>query len=196
MYLDCHAPIAGGRELWGFPKKLARPKIRHEGDAIVSTLHYGQSLCALATMGYKHRAADKQEVLHGLSKPNYVMKIIPHVDGTPRICELVRYQLEDVHVKECWSAPAELQLFRHVAADVARLPVVLTPLVQKQIDDSAVRDGIAGEDAKMKLLAAKQPSLEFMTPEQISAAAVFLCSPAADQIRGTTLSVDGGWTAQ
>jgi acetoacetate decarboxylase len=52
------------------------------------------------------------------------MKIIPHVDGTPRICELVRYQLEDIQLKECWSAPAELQLFRHVAADVARLPVL------------------------------------------------------------------------
>ena len=61
--------------------------------------------------------------MHGLVKSNFVMKIIPHVDGSPRICELVRYQLEDIHIKECWSAPAELQLFRHVVADVARLPV-------------------------------------------------------------------------
>jgi acetoacetate decarboxylase len=123
MYLDDHAPIAGGRELWGFPKKLAQPKISHEGDVIVGTLHYGQSLCALATMGYKHRATDKQQTLTALRTPNFVLKIIPHVDGTTRICELVRYQLEDVQVKESWSAPAELQLFRHVIADVARLPV-------------------------------------------------------------------------
>jgi acetoacetate decarboxylase len=124
MYLDDHAPIAGGRELWGFPKKLAQPKISHEGDVIVGTLHYGQSLCALATMGYKHRATDKQQALRALRTPNFVLKIIPHVDGTARICELVRYQLEDIQVKESWSAPADLQLYRHVIADVARLPVL------------------------------------------------------------------------
>jgi acetoacetate decarboxylase len=124
MYLDCNAPIAGGRELWGFPKKLARPKVRHERDVIVGTLHYGKSLCALATMGYKHRAADKQATLRSMQKPNFVMKIIPHVDGTPRICELVRYQLDDIQIKECWNAPADLQLFRHVIADVARLPML------------------------------------------------------------------------
>lgn len=123
MYLDDDAPILGGRELWGFPKKLAQPKITHEGQVVVGTLHYGQSLCALATMGYKHRAEDKVQALASLRKPNFVLKIIPHVDATPRICELVRYRLEDVHVKEAWSAPAELQLFRHVIADVARLPV-------------------------------------------------------------------------
>jgi len=124
MYLDCNGPIAGGRELWGFPKKLARPRIRHDGDVIVGTLHYGKSLCAIASIGYKHQAADQQQVMRGLVKPNFVMKIIPHVDGSPRICELARYQLEDIRIKECWSAPAELQLFRHVAADVARLPVL------------------------------------------------------------------------
>jgi len=123
MYLDDDAPIVGGRELWGFPKKLAQPKISHEGEVIVGSLHYGQVLCAMATMGYKHRSIDKAEVLHTLQRPNFLLKIIPHVDGTPRICELVRYQLEDISIKEAWSAPAELQLFRHVVADVARLPV-------------------------------------------------------------------------
>ena len=73
---------------------------------------------------------------------------------------------------------------------------VLTPLVQKQIDDWAARDKISQEEARMKLLGEKQPSLEFATPEQIGGLAVFLCSSAADQIRGTTLSIDGGWTAQ
>src|SRR5258706_6530601 len=73
---------------------------------------------------------------------------------------------------------------------------VLTPLVQKQIDDWAARESISNEQAKMKLLGEKQPSLEFATPEQIGQVAVFLCSPAADQIRGTTISVDVGWTAQ
>jgi acetoacetate decarboxylase len=91
---------------------------------ISGTLHYSQALCALATTGYKHRAADKQKALHSLRTPNFVLKIIPHVDGTPRICELVRYRLEDIVLKEAWSSPAELQLFRHVMADVARLPML------------------------------------------------------------------------
>ena len=73
---------------------------------------------------------------------------------------------------------------------------VLTPLVQKQIDDRAAREGIAVESAKIDLLAEKQPSHEFATPEQIGALAVFLCSDAAAQIRGAALPVDGGWTAQ
>jgi acetoacetate decarboxylase len=124
MYLDDDAPIAGGRELWGFPKKLAQPKISHEGEVIVGTLHYGQALCAMATMGYKHQRMDPAEALRSLQLPNFVLKIIPHVDATPRICELVRYRLEEITIKEAWSAPAELQLFRHVIADVARLPVL------------------------------------------------------------------------
>jgi 3-hydroxybutyrate dehydrogenase len=73
---------------------------------------------------------------------------------------------------------------------------VLTPLVQKQIDALAAREKIPGDEAKHRLLGEKQPSLEFTTPEQIGGLAVFLCSDAADQIRGASLTVDGGWTAQ
>jgi 3-hydroxybutyrate dehydrogenase len=73
---------------------------------------------------------------------------------------------------------------------------VLTPLVQKQIDALAERESLTPEEAKMKLLGEKQPSKEFATPEQIGALVVFLCSEGAAQIRGASLSVDGGWTAQ
>jgi 3-hydroxybutyrate dehydrogenase len=73
---------------------------------------------------------------------------------------------------------------------------VLTPLVQKQIDDRAARDGIANDAAKRQLLGEKQPSLEFVTPEQLGALAVFLCSDAGAQIRGAAWNVDGGWYAQ
>jgi 3-hydroxybutyrate dehydrogenase len=73
---------------------------------------------------------------------------------------------------------------------------VLTPLVQKQIDDLAKRESLTPSAAKMKLLGEKQPSMEFVTPEEIGATAVFLCSDAAAQIRGIGLPVDGGWTAQ
>ena len=73
---------------------------------------------------------------------------------------------------------------------------VLTPLVQKQINDLAKREGLAPEAAQTRLLGEKQPSLQFATPEQLGALAVFLCSEAAAQIRGAALPVDGGWTAQ
>ena len=73
---------------------------------------------------------------------------------------------------------------------------VLTPLVQKQIDDRAAREGISGDAARVALLGEKQPSLQFTTPEQLGDLAVFLCGPAADNVRGVAWAVDGGWTAQ
>jgi 3-hydroxybutyrate dehydrogenase len=73
---------------------------------------------------------------------------------------------------------------------------VLTPLVQKQIDARAARDGIDNEAAKKSLVGEKQPSEEFVTTEQLGALAVFLCSPAGAQIRGVAWNVDGGWYAQ
>ena len=73
---------------------------------------------------------------------------------------------------------------------------VLTPLVQKQIDERAANEKIPVDRAKTELLSEKQPSLEFATPEQIGAATLFLCSEGAAQIRGIALPVDGGWTAQ
>jgi 3-hydroxybutyrate dehydrogenase len=73
---------------------------------------------------------------------------------------------------------------------------VLTPLVQKQVDARAAQDRIDDAEAKRRLLAEKQPSLQFTTPEQLGALAVFLCSPAADNVRGVAWNVDGGWVAQ
>jgi 3-hydroxybutyrate dehydrogenase len=73
---------------------------------------------------------------------------------------------------------------------------VLTALVQKQIDDRAAREGITAAQAQNELLGEKQPSLQFTTVEQLGGLAVFLCSPAADQVRGVAWAMDGGWTAQ
>ena len=73
---------------------------------------------------------------------------------------------------------------------------VLTPLVQKQIDELAAREKLSLEQASVRLLGEKQPSLQFTTPEQIGALAVFLCSEATVQMRGAALPVDGGWLAQ
>ncbi len=123
MYLDDEGPIAGGREIWGFPKKLAKPKISHEGETLVCTLHFGSVLCATGTMGYKHVELDPAPILASLGRPNFMIKIIPHVDCTPRICELVRYRAENVTLKGAWSGPGALELFDHALCDVAQLPV-------------------------------------------------------------------------
>jgi 3-hydroxybutyrate dehydrogenase len=72
----------------------------------------------------------------------------------------------------------------------------ITPLVQQQIDARAQRDGISNDEAKQLLVAEKQPSGEFVTVEQLAALAVFLCSDAANQVRGAAWNVDGGWVAQ
>jgi 3-hydroxybutyrate dehydrogenase len=73
---------------------------------------------------------------------------------------------------------------------------VLTPLVQKQIDAKASAGNLSPEAAKMALLGEKQPSKEFTTPEQIAQTVLFLCSPAAEQITGSAIALDGGWLAQ
>jgi acetoacetate decarboxylase len=124
MYLNDDAPIAGGREIWGFPKKLAEPSLRAEKDVLLGTLDYGPVRIATGTMGYKHNALDLAQVKTSLQAPNYLLKIIPHVDCTPRICELVQYGLEDITVKGAWSGPAALELFQHALAPVAELPVI------------------------------------------------------------------------
>lgn len=73
---------------------------------------------------------------------------------------------------------------------------VLTPLVQNQIDAIAARDGLSNDDATKKLLEPKQPSMQFATPADVGAMAVYLCSEAARQVTGASLTIDGGWAAR
>jgi acetoacetate decarboxylase len=124
MFLNDHPPIAGGRELWGFPKKLAQPTLKTEIDTLVGTLQYGPLRIAVGAMGYKYKQADLAAVRASLAAPNFLLKIIPHVDGTARICELVEYHLEDVDLKGAWTGPAQLILASHPLAPLAELPVL------------------------------------------------------------------------
>ena len=73
---------------------------------------------------------------------------------------------------------------------------VLTPLVQKQVDARAAAGGISVQAATQQLLGEKEPSMQFTTPEELGALAVFLCSPAGSNVRGVAWNMDGGWTAQ
>lgn len=133
MYLDDEPPIAGGREIWGFPKKNADPKLRVVHDTLTGTLHYADIQVAIGTMGYKHqhllydvdgrKACSSMSIVQKMSKTQVNLKLIPHVDGTLAIAQLVAYNLTDIQVKGGWSGPARLHLVPHVNAPVADLPV-------------------------------------------------------------------------
>ncbi len=73
---------------------------------------------------------------------------------------------------------------------------VLTPLVQKQVDARAAANKISNEEAIRQLLGEKEPSMQFTTPEELGELAVFFCSPAANNVRGVSWNMDGGWAAQ
>ncbi|MDE2061757.1 MAG: acetoacetate decarboxylase [Bradyrhizobium sp.] len=146
MFLDDDPPIAGGRELWGFPKKLARPTLKVEHDTLLGTLDYGPVRIATGSMGYKHQAAPRETALRAMKEPGFLLKIIPHVDGNPRICELVRYHLEDIDLKGAWTGPAALQLYPHALAPVAALPVLEVISAVHLIADLTLNLGTVAHD--------------------------------------------------
>jgi acetoacetate decarboxylase len=125
MYLDDDPPIVAGREIWGFPKKYAHPKLEVMKDTLTGTLHYAGQLVAVGTMAYKHesQARDGGRTLQSMQKTQCNLKIIPGVDGKPEIAQLVAYNLEEVTVKGSWNGNARLHLIPHVNAPLADLPV-------------------------------------------------------------------------
>ncbi len=125
MYLNDESPISGRREIWGFPKKYAEPKLEVATDTLTGTLHYAGQLVAMGTMAYKHEshACDLDQTYETLQKTQVNLKLIPGVDGRPEIAQLVAYNLTEITVKGSWTGPARLHLIPHVNAPVADLPV-------------------------------------------------------------------------
>jgi acetoacetate decarboxylase len=123
MYASNVAAILNGREIWGLPKKFGLPMLSVQHDTFVGTLEYSGCLVARATMGYKHREMDLDEARKSLSVPCVVLKIMPHVDGKPRILELVSFEYQDLVIKGAWTGPGDLELFHHALAPLAQLPV-------------------------------------------------------------------------
>jgi acetoacetate decarboxylase len=123
MYLDDEPPITAGREIWGFPKKYGVPRLKVMKDTLTGTLHYDEERVAMGTMAYKHVSLDTNEVAKGLGKLNVNLKILPDVDGHPKVSQLVGYNLQDIHVHGAWEGPARLHLIPHVNCRVADLPV-------------------------------------------------------------------------
>jgi acetoacetate decarboxylase len=125
MYLDDEPPISGGREIWGFPKKFAKPELAVNGDTLTGTLHYADQLVAMGTMAYKHARMPGgiDAAQSAMTKTQVNLKIIPDVDGQLKICQLVAYNLTDITIKGAWVSPARLSLVPHVNAPAADLPV-------------------------------------------------------------------------
>ncbi len=123
MYLDCLAPIAGGREIWGFPKKIAKPRLFVEEDTLVGILNYGSINIATATMGYKYRNANLDAVAKSITKPVFLLKNVPGVDGKPQINQLTKTYLKDVNLKGAWTGPCSLELHPHALAPISELPI-------------------------------------------------------------------------
>src|SRR6516162_11794446 len=109
MYLDDEPPISGGREIWGFPKKLGNPKLEVIHDTLTGRLHYADVLVAVATMNYKHEdimcdvsnhyICDPRAIAEKISGTQVNLKLIPDIDGSIAIAQLVTYSLIDIHVK-------------------------------------------------------------------------------------------------
>jgi acetoacetate decarboxylase len=124
MYLDSFAATASGREVSAYPKVMGSPKLYADNGALVGTLDYGTVRVATATMGYKHFELDRRRAEAEITVPTFMLKTIPDYDGSPRVQELVRTEITDVVVKAAYTGPARLQLFQHVLAPLADLPVL------------------------------------------------------------------------
>jgi len=107
MYLDDDPPISAGREIWGFPKKYAHPKLEIVKD----------------TLKHEAMAGNGERTTAMLSKTQINLKLIPGVDGHLEICQLVAYNLTDIVVKGSRLGPGRLHLVPHVNAPVADFPV-------------------------------------------------------------------------
>jgi acetoacetate decarboxylase len=146
MFLDNVPAILAGREILGFPKVFASPRLGIRGNSRVGELDMEGTRVATATMGYKHRTVDHETVRQSLSAPGFLLKKIPGVDGTPRVCELVRYQVSDLTIHGAWTGPASLEFHRHALANLAQLPVREVLSAIHIITDLSLGDGTVVHD--------------------------------------------------
>lgn len=123
MYLDNLPGIIAGREVIGFPKVWGTPRLELRDECFVGTLDYSGVRVATGTMKFKQSEIPLDIASKGFETPNFVLKSIPHVDGTPRILELVRFTPVDVKLKGAWKGDASLELHPHCMAPVSQLPV-------------------------------------------------------------------------
>jgi len=168
MYLADQPPIAGGREIWGFPKKHARPQLEVVHDTLTGTLAYAGVTVAVGTMGYKYqhllydvkgrKACSSASIVEKMNRTQVNLKLIPDVDGSLAIAQLVGYNLTDIQVRGAWSWPARLHLVPHVNAPVADLPVRRTIGGLHFVADLTLPYGYVLHDYRTEVSRPAQPS--------------------------------------
>jgi acetoacetate decarboxylase len=148
LYLDDDAPIAAGREIWGFPQKYAHPVLKVASDTLTGTLEYSGTPVANGSMTYKHdnRADDLQQTVLILIHPQVTLKVLPGPDGKPAIAQLVTFTLQDVKVTGSWHGPARLELIPHANAPAADLPVKRVVLGRHFVADMTLPYGTVLHD--------------------------------------------------
>ena len=125
MYVDNTPPLAGGREIWGYPMKYGKAALAVNADTLTGTLHYATQSIAVGTMVYKHDAfrTDHTRERELLARTQVTLKLIPDIDGTPAIAQLVAIKFENVVVHGAWTGRARLELIPSVNCPLADLPV-------------------------------------------------------------------------
>lgn len=125
MYVDNTPPLAGGREIWGYPMKYGKAVLKVTGDTLTGTLDYATQRAATGTMVYKHDAfrADLSKERELLARTQVTLKMIPDIDGRPAIAQLVGINFQDVKLHGAWTGEARLELVPAVNCPLADLPV-------------------------------------------------------------------------
>lgn len=124
MYLDNLPATIAGRDLGSYPKTMARPALRVQDGALIGTLDAAGERVATATMGYKHYKMNPELAREQIAKPIFMLDLVRGHGLELLQCGLVRGGVEELVIKEAWHAPARLQLFEHVLAPLADLPVL------------------------------------------------------------------------
>lgn len=124
MYLNNFGATLAGRDMGGYPKNMAKPALRVEDGALIGTLEAASERVATATMGYKHRKMDHDKAYEQIATPVFMLNLVRGHGLHMLQADLVRGGVQDLVIKEAWSAPARLQLFEHVLAPMADLPVL------------------------------------------------------------------------
>jgi acetoacetate decarboxylase len=125
MYVDNTSPLAGGREIWGYPMKFGKAVLKVNADTLTGTLTYATQPVATGTMVYKHDAFRKDYSAEkaALARTQITLKLIPDIDGRPAIAQLVAINFENVVVHGAWTGRARLELVPSVNCPLSDLPV-------------------------------------------------------------------------
>lgn len=127
MYVDNCPPLAGGREIWGYPMKYGIAKLETHADTLTGTLDYARERVAVGTMVYKHSHGQEGPLAQAQSffdRTQVTLKLIPDITGEPTIAQLVGLKFSDVKVSGAWTGPGRLELQPCVNAPLADLPVL------------------------------------------------------------------------